>query len=326
IWTVAEGRNLHEIISNSELMIASNLMNIIVMFLGYKLYIAVIDSNRIKAIKVNEAVFLLLMTLLESYVIYNYMWKADSSRDGIVIITMLLGFLFFDIYIAYIIQQISEAYKYKYELSMANRQNEIQLAHYRDMEIKYQKSRIVIHDIKKHLSILGELKNTDDTKAVKYGNLIEEEINSLFFGFHCSNQILSIVTSQKIASAEKEKIEVITKIQDLNLDFINDFDITAIFANLWDNAIEACVKLSEERRFIKLYMKKINGFIIINMENSFDNDIIKSKDKILSTKDNHIGVGLSIIDDTVKKYDGLFITEPKDGVFNAEITIPIPIN
>lgn len=62
------------------------------------------------------------------------------------------------------------------------------------------------------------------------------------FDFKCSNEILSIVMSQKIISAETENIKVHTEIEDLLLDFIVDIDITAIFANLWDNAIEACKK------------------------------------------------------------------------------------
>ena len=50
--------------------------------------------------------------------------------------------------------------------------------------------------------------------------------------------------SQKIISAETENIKVHTEIEDLLLDFIVDIDITAIFANLWDNAIEACKKVT----------------------------------------------------------------------------------
>lgn len=325
IWTAVKGKNLQSIISNDQLMAVSNLMNILVMFLGYKIYTAVLDRNSVRAIKIHEAVFLFLMTLFESYIIYNLMWKVENLHDGIVIITVLIGFLFFNIYVTYIIQQIAEAYRYKYELSMAKRQNEIQLAHYKEIECQYKESRCVIHDIKKHISILSELKNTDNPKASEYGTLIENEVDSLFSGFHCSNQILSIVMSQKIAAAEKNKIKVKTRVEDLPLDFMNDLDITAIFANLWDNAIEACEKVDPEKRFVDLELKKVNGFVLINVQNSFDNNLKKRKNKIMSTKENHIGVGLSIIDRTIKKYDGLFVTETNDGLFKSEITIPIPI-
>lgn len=52
--------------------------------------------------------------------------------------------------------------------------------------------------------------------------------------------------------------------------FLNDLDITALFANLWDNAIEACAKLAPDRRHILFVMQKVNGFLVINMENPFD--------------------------------------------------------
>ena len=139
--------------------------------------------------------------------------------------------------------------------------------------------------------------------------------------FKCSNKVLSIVMSQKIAIAENNKIKVTTDVQDVSLDFISDFDITALFANIWDNAIEACCKVIDNNRFIEFVMKKVNGFILINVKNSYDGNIKTDKEHILSTKNNHIGVGLSIIKSIIEKYDGLFVEEHTDSEFKIEITL-----
>ncbi len=154
--------------------------------------------------------------------------------------------------------------------------------------------------------------------------MIEKEVDNLFFDFKCSNEILSIVMSQKIISAETENIKVHTEIEDLLLDFIVDIDITAIFANLWDNAIEACKKVNIDDRYIKVSMSKINCFLIINMENSFNGELKQRKSKLISTKNNHDGVGINIVQSTVEKYNGIFSIKHKDNIFKAEITIPIP--
>lgn len=83
--------------------------------------------------------------------------------------------------------------------------------------------------------------------------------------------------SQKISTAESENIKVYTEVEDITLEFINDLDITVIFANLWDNAIEACLKTEIEKRFINIHMERFNGFIILNMENSFNGKVNKKE-------------------------------------------------
>lgn len=131
--------------------------------------------------------------------------------------------------------------------------------------------------------------------------------------------------SQKILLAKSLDIKTNTEIEDIPLDFMNDLDITAIFANLWDNAIEACKKVKDGSRFINMTMDQMNSFIVINMENSFDSEIVLKKGIIASTKKNHEGVGLKIIKSTVKKYNGVFITKHEEKIFSSEITMPVPL-
>lgn len=198
----------------------------------------------------------------------------------------------------------------------------MQMSHYVELDNRYEMSRKIIHDFKKHLDTLEELKNRDNEKAYDYEVMVEREIDSLFMCFKCSNKVLSIVMSQKIALAQKNKIKVTTDVEDISLDFISDFDITALFANIWDNAIEACCKVDEQSRFIEFVMKKVNGFILINIKNSYNGNIKTDKEHILSTKSNHAGVGLSIIKSVTEKNGGLFVEEHTDSEFKIEITLP----
>lgn len=60
------------------------------------------------------------------------------------------------------------------------------------------------------------------------------------------------------------------------------------------------------------------------MENSFNGELKQRKSKLISTKNNHDGVGINIVQSTVEKYNGIFSIKHKDNIFKAEITIPIP--
>ena len=251
---------------------------------------------------------------------YFTLGEWDLKTVIVAAILLVINFLVF-----YFFDEISTAYKYRYEASLLQRQNEIQLANYTEISRNYQESQKIIHDIKKHLYTMSQLANIDREKADNYRKIIENSIDSLVFGFNCTNQILSIVMSQKISVAESENIKVKTDVEDLSLDFIDDIDITAIFANLWDNAIEACALTSVNERFIDFSMSQVNGFIIINIQNSCDNDPVSKNGRFVSTKKNHKGIGLSIVSTAVEKYNGLFITDYQNNTFTVEITIPVPV-
>lgn len=129
--------------------------------------------------------------------------------------------------------------------------------------------------------------------------------------------------SQKITEAETEGIKVHTKVEDIAFDFIVDYDLIAIFANLWDNAIEAC-KVIDGERFIRVTVKKINGFATISFENSFDGKYRIKEGKLHSTKAEHEGLGMTIIETAVQKHGGITVTDAENNIFTTEITIPIP--
>ena len=319
IWTIIENTGYNEVLDRYDLMCVSNILNIIIMFLLYRIYLAILLKHKSSFVRLNEVVAVAVITVFEIFVVYHL---CKLPINGLVFIVIMLGFLALNVYITYIINQVSENAKLKYELEISQRQSEMQMSHYAELDNRYEMSRKIIHDFKKHLCTLGELKNRDNEKAYDYETMVENEIDSLFMCFKCSNKVLSIVMSQKIALAERNKIKVITDVEDIPLDFISDLDITALFANIWDNAVEACCKVNDSNRFIEFVMKKVNNFILINIRNSYDGNIKTDKEHILSTKNNHIGVGLSIIKSVTEKNGGLFVEEHTDSEFKIEITFP----
>lgn len=319
IWTIIENTGYNEVLDRYDLMCVSNILNIIIMFLLYRIYLAILLKHKSSFVRLNEVVAVAVITVFEIFVVYHL---CKLPINGLIFIVIMLGFLALNVYITYIINQVSENAKLKYELEISQRQSEMQMSHYVELDNRYEMSRKIIHDFKKHLDTLEELKNRDNEKAYDYEVMVEREIDSLFMCFKCSNKVLSIVMSQKIALAQKNKIKVTTDVEDISLDFISDFDITALFANIWDNAIEACCKVDEQSRFIEFVMKKVNGFILINIKNSYNGNIKTDKEHILSTKSNHAGVGLSIIKSVTEKNGGLFVEEHTDSEFKIEITLP----
>lgn len=72
-----------------------------------------------------------------------------------------------------------------------------------------------------------------------------------------------------------------------------------------DNAIEACSKVSIERREIDLKIYKFNEFITISVRNYYDGKLVWDKDSLVSTKGGkHMGLGLKNVKSAVEKYEG----------------------
>lgn len=320
--TIIDSLSFQSVLTNDKDIIFSCALNALLMFLACNVFIHVLSRKEFTKIKTTQMILLLLLTIFEVFVVYTYTFKISSYFDGIIAMIMVVGFIAFDFAITYIIEIVASFYEDKMELQLIRTQSELQLAHYIETDKKYQESQKVIHDIKKHLYTLRKLSNIDNEKAENYLRLIEEGMDSLVIGFHCKNQILSIVMSQKIAVAENENIKVNTDVEDLTLDFISDVDITAIFANLWDNAIDACRNVDHGDRFINVIIGQQNGFIVISFENSYNGIIKKEDNKIKSVKEDHIGWGLSILNATVKKYNGEFFTDYDENVFKTRLMIP----
>lgn len=327
IWTMVKGDNLKKILTNYQYLSISCLLNILIMYLGYQIFVWTLIKNKPATVRKKELMCLGFITFFEVFVLYSLFLDAENKADGFVLILTLAGFLILNLLVVHVIGEISNAYRDKYEMSLVAKQNTMQLEHFNEINHKYEESRKVIHDMKKHLDILSALmqKGENQEQAMNYSRLIREQMDSLLGGFQCTNPILSVIMSQKLETAKQHSIHVNTNVMDVTLDFMRDVDITAIFANLWDNAIEASKDVETEKRFINMIIGRVNNFIIICTENAFQGIIRRRKDKegFLSTKEKHEGLGLSIIQNTVEQYKGNINIETENNIFKIEILVPI---
>ena len=106
-----------------------------------------------------------------------------------------------------------------------------------------------------------------------------------------------------------------------NLSRLNALDIISIFGNVIDNAIEACEKNSVKE--IRLKIWEANGCLFIEVINPV-NEIIIEQSKFMTTKknkENH-GLGLTCLNEAVKRYGGSCKIYVKEKLFNVTICIP----
>ena len=104
-------------------------------------------------------------------------------------------------------------------------------------------------------------------------------------------------------------------------------DIFSLFGNAMENAIEALCKIdNEEQRIISLNVKTQLGMIVIHVENYYQGQLDFADGLPRTTKgdDYFHGFGVRSIQMVAEKYKGHVAVLTHDGVFNLNITIPIP--
>ena len=105
-------------------------------------------------------------------------------------------------------------------------------------------------------------------------------------------------------------------------------DISVLFGNILDNAIEGTSKIENaDKRLIHLSLSKQKSFVRIRVENCCEDDIRFVNGLPTTKKDaRYHGYGMKSIQSIVEKYDGSMAVKVVDGWFELRILLPSPIS
>ncbi len=110
------------------------------------------------------------------------------------------------------------------------------------------------------------------------------------------------------------------------LGFLDVMDLSALFGNALDNAIEAVVQLPDpEQRLIHLSVSQEKGFLRIRLENRCREEeaVAGSLPKTSKQDKRNHGFGLKSICAIAEKYDGSATVHAEKGWFELRVLIPL---
>lgn len=196
-----------------------------------------------------------------------------------------------------------------------------QFAYYQDKLKNEERVRFIYHDLKNHLLVLESRQNIEETRQMA------ESLRSQIAGYenyvHTGNEFLDIILKDKAVKAREKQIDFSAMVDWGGIDFVEPLDISTIFGNAIDNAIEACEKLAEDQRLITVKAECVRDMLLITIENSTLSEAqpiegTTKKDRFLH------GFGISNIKNAVEKYGGQCSFRQVDGTYRLKILIPIP--
>ncbi len=193
------------------------------------------------------------------------------------------------------------------ELEKRSQLLEMQSHQYRELQEYMKQSQRLRHDFRQSVHILSALAEKNDIDGVRaHLSEYEQRLNKSVSPSYCANTALNALFGHYHELAEADGIRTEWKIELPEPLTFSELDMAALFGNIMENAIQACIGLPEDKRYFNLTTEIRHGnSLYVVSTNSFDGNALKSGDGAYrSTKHGGQGTGLASIAAVAEKYGG----------------------
>lgn len=180
------------------------------------------------------------------------------------------------------------------------------------------------HDLKHQIDLLRS--GLTPGEKLEYLDQVEQEIKSYEAQNKTGNQVLDTILTAKSIQCQSQGISLTCVADGEALGFMHPMDISALFGNALDNAIESVKKLEDpEKRLIHVSVARQKNFLRIRVENCYAGELLFENGMPATTKADkrYHGFGLKSMQGTVAKYNGSMTINAKDGWFELRILFPL---
>ena len=151
---------------------------------------------------------------------------------------------------------------------LAAYQRELIETHYQEVENMYRQTRGWRHDYRNHIQTMKAYAANGDLEAIKkYLDMLDVDLNTVDTVIKTGNPMADAILNSKISLAKARNIPVKVDAHIPVKLKTSELDLCCIIGNLFDNAIEASMKLPEEERLIRVYMDMKGTQLYISFTN-----------------------------------------------------------
>ena len=260
-----------------------------------------------------EILTLIIVPILSIFITYTFIYifiyyEIKSPFNYMISLCcfflLLINILAFSLY-----EHIKQKNAQIAELKLQSQRDADSAEYYRTLSEQDEQQKVLIHDIKKHLNAIADLNEHHETdKIAAYLTRVLGSPELQHSVRVCDNDLLNslICRYQKICLMKKIAFHI--DIRSKCIDFVSYDDLSILFGNLMDNAVESAEKMAVNP-FIELsvFCRENTNMTIITLIDSCRVNPIDKNGTLLPTKKPNPqfhGFGMRSIENIVKKYNG----------------------
>lgn len=267
----------------------------------------------------NSAKFVLIVCFVLFNVVVSAVVTYYSGPNFDMVYVIILAFYniacsFFTMYIMFAVIYRTQLER---EFNTANRLLKQSEEQYALAKKNVELINLKCHDLKHQIHKKGKSSDMGSEAIAE----IEDMISIYDANIRTGNEALDIILTEKSLYCNRLGIKLYCIVDGTLLGFMSDPDLYSLFGNILDNAIEAAERLDEDKRFINLSLRKVNGFIRVSESNCLPAPIEFAGGLPKTTKpDKELhGYGMKSIELICKKYNGELTLSANNGVFDLNL-------
>ncbi|MDF2473294.1 MAG: hk02 [Anaerocolumna sp.] len=262
-----------------------------------------------------------LITIVIIYAFANFLVEGGIYNPYLSLF-ITLGLLYMNVFIFYIFDKYNAMFTENMEKKLIEQELRYKDDYYRSVEENQKEIRSIKHNLKnQQIAILQLFEDGEYKEAADAIRNILSAIDNVNKEVYTQNSIVNSILNTKLNQGEQFDIDVNVDVQIPAKLHINTVDLGVILGNLLDNAVEACAKCDEGKRFIDIKIGYHKGNLFIDIKNSMPGNGLN---RILQTtktdKLNH-GLGLRSVKGIIEKYYGTLEVIPENFTFDVRILI-----
>ena len=276
-------------------------------------------------------ILLMLIPVSSIFIIFTLLSIGETSTFAPPIdflVTICAVFLLMVNLLVFGINQYNQKKSQEYaDLQLLLQKESDSVEYYEMMLAQNENQSILIHDIKKHLQSIKLLNEKHDSDKINaYIQQLMESSDLRETTNICDNEMLNAILCRYQRQCNDKHIHFHTDIRSGTVQYIYQHDLTSLFCNLLENAMESAENIPDSFIELTVQKKENSPFVIIILINSCQNTPVYNQEGVpVSHKlDNgRHGFGIKSIKKVVKQYHGnlQMYYDNDSGTFHTIITL-----
>jgi len=248
----------------------------------------------------------LLSSILAFVLIQTASRMELNASSGLMIVLTVFSLLIVNLLFLVLYNYIQHANEEYLALQLSLQKEEADTAYYQALQKQADSQRILIHDMKNHLSVMVGLLESGNIEELKeYLAGLQKDPALTQKARKCSDPILNMILLRFAEECENKGIAFQCDVRENTVSFMDAPSITTLYGNLLSNALDAAEQ--SRAHYVELSSIPSQDSIILSVINSCDEPPTRDENgTLLTTKAEPSlhGYGLKAISRIVRRYRG----------------------